>query len=91
MKIEEVRGKTEAELSFELEKMKKELFGMRFRRATETSSNPSRIRTLRRSIARVVTVMRERNEVGAASTTSGTTPRAPSKRKRAATPRQSKS
>ena len=60
MKIEEVRSKTDAELDFELEGMKKELFDLKFRSATETAANPARIRILRRGIARVRTVLHER-------------------------------
>lgn len=60
MKIEEVRSKSDSELRFEAKGMKKELFDLRFRTATEASSNPSRIRHLRRSIARVETVLHER-------------------------------
>ncbi len=60
MKIEEVRSKTDAELRFELAGMKKELFGLRFKLSTETIQNPSRIRVLRRSIARVNTILHER-------------------------------
>ncbi len=60
MKIEEVRSKTDAELDYELDNFKKELFDLRFRSSTETNSNPARIRTLRRSIARVTTVRHER-------------------------------
>jgi large subunit ribosomal protein L29 len=61
MNIEEVRSKTDAELGFDLKNMKKELFDMRFQMATETSANPARIRVLRRSIARVATVLHERH------------------------------
>jgi large subunit ribosomal protein L29 len=60
MKIDEVRSKTDAELEYDLEHMKKELFDMRFKAATDTSANPARIRQVRRGIARVHTVMRER-------------------------------
>ena len=60
MKIEEVRSKTDSELEFELGNMQKELFDMRFRGATETSQSPARIPQLRRSIARVKTVLNER-------------------------------
>ena len=60
MNVEEVRSKTDAELSYELENMSKELFDLRFRSATETAANPARIRVLRRSIARVTTVLPER-------------------------------
>ncbi len=60
MNIEEVKSKTDAELAYELESFKKELFGLRFRTATETTANPARIRVLRRAIARVNTVLHER-------------------------------
>lgn len=60
MKIEEVRSKTDSELEFELGHMQKELFDMRFRSATESAQNPARIPQLRRSIARVKTVLNER-------------------------------
>ena len=60
MKIEEVRSKTDTELDFELESMRKELFDLRFRSATESATNPARIRILRRAIARATTVLHER-------------------------------
>ena len=60
MKIEEVRSKTDSELSYEVENMKKEMFDLRFRSASETANNPARIRVLRRAIARVNTVVHER-------------------------------
>ena len=60
MKIEEVRSKKPSELEYDLAHMKKELFDLRFRAATETGNNPARIRTLRRAIARVNTVLAER-------------------------------
>ena len=46
MKIEEVRSKTDEELAFEVENMKKELFDLRFRSAAETANNPARVRVL---------------------------------------------
>ena len=60
MNIEEVRSKTDAELDYELSNMKKELFDLRFRSASETAANPAKIRILRRSIARINTVHHER-------------------------------
>ncbi len=60
MNIEEVRSKTDSELEFDAENMKKELFELRFRSATETTANPSRIKVLRRSLARIRTVLHER-------------------------------
>ena len=62
MKIEEVRGKTDDELRFEVKSMKKELFDLRFRTTAETAHSPSRIRELRRAIARVTTIMHERTK-----------------------------
>jgi large subunit ribosomal protein L29 len=60
MKIEEVKTKTDTELAYELDKMKKELFELRFKSRTAGSANPARIRVLKRTIARVHTVRHER-------------------------------
>jgi large subunit ribosomal protein L29 len=60
MKIDEIRGKTDDELDFDLAGAKKSLFDLRFKSATETSANPARIRELRRAIARMNTVLHER-------------------------------
>lgn len=61
MKIEEVRSKTDPELQFDIARMKKELFQLRFQSATETSNNPARIRDLRRGVSRIKTVLHERS------------------------------
>ena len=60
MKIEEVRSKTNTELEYDLEGLKKELFELRFRNASDSSASPARINQLRRAIARIQTVMHER-------------------------------
>ena len=60
MKIQEIRGKTENELEYEIGAMKKELFDLRFKSATQGVPNPARIRELRRSIARALTLIHER-------------------------------
>jgi large subunit ribosomal protein L29 len=60
VKIEEVKTKTNSELAYELDKMKKELFELRFKSRTAGNANPARIRTLKRTIARVHTVRHER-------------------------------
>lgn len=62
MKIEEVRSKTDSELNYDLASMRKELFDLKFRSATETAQNPSRIKVLRRAIARASTVLAERQK-----------------------------
>lgn len=60
MNIEEVRSKTDSELRFDLGNLKKELFDLRFRTATETGSDPSRVKVVRRSVARINTILHER-------------------------------
>ena len=60
MKIDEIRGKTGDELDYELETLRKELFDLRFKSATQSLQNPSRIRVLKRTIARLLTIQNER-------------------------------
>jgi large subunit ribosomal protein L29 len=60
MKIEEIRGKSDVELGAVFGAMKKELFDVRFKSASQSLPDPSRIRMLRRTIARMGTVLRER-------------------------------
>lgn len=64
MNIKEVREKSTDELNKTLEDCKVELFDLRFQRATGSIENPMRIRELKKSIARIMTVLNERkNEV----------------------------
>ncbi len=44
MKVDEIRGKNDHELGFELAKAKQELFDLRFKSKTQSLPNPSRIR-----------------------------------------------
>ncbi|MBO7698612.1 MAG: 50S ribosomal protein L29 [Erysipelotrichaceae bacterium] len=60
MNIKEVREKSSEELMKSLDEMKVELFDLRFARATGSIENPMRIRELKKSIARILTVLRER-------------------------------
>ncbi len=60
MNIKEVREKSSEELLKSLDDMKVELFDLRFARATGSIENPMRIRELKKSIARILTVLRER-------------------------------
>ena len=60
MNIKEVRDKSSDELSKTLDEFKKELFDLRFEKATGTVENAMRIRELRKSIARILTVLKER-------------------------------
>ncbi len=61
MNIDEVRGKPDPELREDLVNTRQELFDLRFQSATEQIESPARIRELRRSIARIETVLRERD------------------------------
>ena len=60
MKAEDARSKTDAELRFDRKNLKQELFELRFRSATETTNDPARVRTVRRTIARITTILHER-------------------------------
>lgn len=60
MKVKEIRDMSEAELKQKLEDLKDELFNLRFRSVTGQLDNPMRIHEVRKSIARIQTVLRER-------------------------------
>lgn len=60
MKGKEIRELTSQELTQKLDNLKSELFNLRFQLATGQLENPMRIRQVRKDIARVKTVMRER-------------------------------
>ncbi len=55
--VEELNAKTSAELNEELVAAKKELFNLRFQNATNQLDNTSRIKEVRKNIARIQTVM----------------------------------
>jgi large subunit ribosomal protein L29 len=56
MKSEEARGLTPDQLDEQLVKLKKEQFNLRFQRASGQLENSSRVREVRRDIARIKTV-----------------------------------
>ena len=58
--VEELEGKTPAELNEELVAAKKELFNLRFQNATNQLDNTSRIKDVRKNIARIQTVIAEK-------------------------------
>ena len=62
MKIKEIMDKSVDELEGELEKLKKESFNLRFQKAGGQLENTARVRFVRRSIARVVTVLNSKVE-----------------------------
>jgi large subunit ribosomal protein L29 len=60
MKAAEIRELTVDELTAKLESLKKDLFNLRLQHATNQLENPSKISEVKRDIARVNTVLRER-------------------------------
>ena len=61
--VEDLRAKSAAELNEELVAAKKELFNLRFQNATNQLDNTSRIKEVRRNIARIQTVIAEKANV----------------------------
>ncbi len=65
MKASDLRDKTPDQLDDELVKLKKEQFNLRFQAATGQMENTSRVRIVRREIAKVKTVLREKKTASA--------------------------
>jgi large subunit ribosomal protein L29 len=62
LKPAEVREMTTDEITARIDGFQEELFNLRFRRATIELEDPSVLRTFRRNIARLKTVLREREQ-----------------------------
>ncbi len=60
MKANEVRKMSAAELETKLQDLKKDLFTLRMQHATNQLDNPVRIALVKKDIARVQTIMREK-------------------------------
>ena len=60
--VEDLKAKTSAELNEELVAAKKELFNLRFQNATNQLDNTSRIKEVRKNIARIQTVITEKSQ-----------------------------
>jgi len=60
MKAADVRAKTDDELTGEIDKLGKEAFNLRFQRASGQLENTSRVRHVRRDIARIKTILAQR-------------------------------
>ncbi|HEY5601597.1 MAG TPA: 50S ribosomal protein L29 [Gammaproteobacteria bacterium] len=59
MKAEELRKKNSKELQDELRELSKEQFKLRMQKSSGQMSNPTRIKTVRRDIARIKTIITE--------------------------------
>ncbi|HEY9554067.1 50S ribosomal protein L29 [Allosphingosinicella sp.] len=60
-KIDDLKTKTDDQLSDQLGELKREQFNLRFQSATNQLEKPSRVREVRRSIAQIKTLQGERN------------------------------
>jgi large subunit ribosomal protein L29 len=64
MKASEVRARGDQELREQLLQLKKEQFNLRFQKATGQLENTSRVRVVRRDIARIKTILAARAPAG---------------------------
>ena len=60
MKVKEIRELTTDQIIAKIKETKEELFNLRFQQATGNLEKPARIRELRHTVARLKTVLRER-------------------------------
>ena len=67
MKAADVRAKSADELKEELVGLRKEAFNLRFQTASGQLENTTRVKMVRRDIARIKTILGERNQAQAAS------------------------
>lgn len=65
MIVDEIRAREVDDLRRDIASLQKEIWELRFRKGSEKAGDPSKIRTLRRDVARMLTVLRER-ELGIA-------------------------
>ena len=61
MKATELRNMTSEELGAKLKELKEELFNLRFQHAIHQLDNPHKIESVKKDIARVMTVLHEKN------------------------------
>jgi large subunit ribosomal protein L29 len=66
MRADEIRDMTDADIRTRLLELEEERFRLRFRSATEPLDDPLQLRAIRKDIARLQTVLRERTLVNAA-------------------------
>lgn len=63
MKVKEIRELSTEDINAKLKETKEELFNLRFQQATGNLEKPSRIRDLRHTVARLKTVLKERETI----------------------------
>ena len=60
MTAKEIRDKSNTELQQEIETLKEELFNLRFQQAVGNLTNTARMKTVKKTIARIKTILSER-------------------------------
>lgn len=60
MKVKEIRNLADAELNQKLADLKAELFNLRFQHVTNQLDNPMRMKEVKKTIAKIKTVLKER-------------------------------
>ena len=63
--LKAIRGKSDAELQEDVKKLREQLFKLRWQASGGSLENPNKIREVRRTIARHLTVLGERSAAGA--------------------------
>ena len=81
MRAEEIREMSDSDIRTRVAEMEEERFRLKFRSATETLEDPLRLRTIRRDIARLKTIQRERELAASAETTTRRTTKRPRARR----------
>ena len=71
MELNELRGKDSRELRLDIQELLKEQFQLRFKAANEEVANTARFRQIRRAVARINTVLRERESKSGDSKSGG--------------------
>ena len=64
MQASQARDLSDVELDTRLRELEEELFGLQLKRATSQLENPMKVRLVKRDIARLKTIQRERSKVG---------------------------
>jgi large subunit ribosomal protein L29 len=72
MKASDIRTRTVDELSEEVDTLSKEIFNLRFQRASGQLENTARVRQVRRDIARIKTILGQRRRAATRQAPSGT-------------------
>ena len=71
MRAKEWRGHDDEELAFQLKELKKRIFELQFKSASEEIADTKEMHRAKKDVARVLTIMRERKQRAAAAQTAG--------------------